>query len=251
MCAVLEISKRTYYKYRNAEDKDYYDYLIIKEIFDDSKCTYGYRKITEGLKIKYGVIFNHKKVQRIMNKYHLMPKYHKTLNKTKYIRIESNIMPNLLKRNFKAIKANQKWTTDITYLIHKDKRLYLSTILDLYDRKVVAYQISKFNDLNIVLNTLNEAIAKRKDVSGLILHSDQGFQYTSYEYKAICRSNNIQISMSRKGTPIDDSPMESFHGILKKETLYNNEISSIQEYQALVEDWIIFYNTSRIKSKKI
>ena len=125
----------------------------------------------------------------------------------------------------------------------------MSTILDLYDRKVVAYQISKFNNLNIVLDTLNEAIAKRKDVSGLILHSDQGFQYTSYEYKAICNSNNIQISMSRKGTPIDDSPMESFHGILKKETLYNNEISSIQEYQLLVEDWILFYNTSRIKSK--
>ena len=154
MCAVLEISKRTYYKYRNSEDKDYYDYLIIKEIFDDSKGTYGYRRITEGLKIKYGVIFNHKKVQRIMNKYNLMPKYHKKLNKTKYIRIESNVMPNLLKRNFKATKPNQKWTTDITYLIYKDKRLYLSTILDLYDRKVVAYQISKFNDLNIVLNTL-------------------------------------------------------------------------------------------------
>ena len=234
MCAVLEISKRTYYKYRNADDPDYLDYTMIKKVFDDSKGTYGYRRITEGLKIEYGVIYNHKK-----------------LNKTKYIRIESNVMPNLLKRNFKATKPNQKWTTDITYLIYKDKRLYLSTILDLYDRKVVAYQISKFNDLNIVLNTLNEAIAKRKDVSGLILHSDQGYQYTSYEYKAVCSSNNIQISMSRKGTPIDDSPMESFHGILKKETLYNNEISSIQEYQALVEDWIIFYNTSRIKSKKI
>ena len=251
MCAVLEISKRTYYKYRNTDDPDYLDYLMIKNVFNKSKGTYGYRRITEGLKIKYGVIFNHKKVQRIMNKYNLMPKYHKKLNKTKYIRIESNVMPNLLKRNFKATKPNQKWTTDITYLIYKDKRLYLSTILDLYDRKVVAYQISKFNDLNIVLNTLNEAIAKRKDVSGLILHSDQGYQYTSYEYKAVCSSNNIQISMSRKGTPIDDSPMESFHGILKKETLYNNEISSIQEYQALVEDWIIFYNTSRIKSKKI
>ena len=251
MCAVLEISKRTYYKYRNAEDRDYYDYLIIKEIFDDSKGTYGYRRITEGLKIKYGVIFNHKKVARIMNKYHLMPKYHKKLNKTRYKRIEANVMPNLLKRNFNATKQNQKWTTDITYLIYKDKRLYLSTILDLYDRKVVSYQISKYNDVNIVINTLNEAIAKRKDVSGLILHSDQGYQYTSYEYKAICNSNNIQISMSRKGTPIDDSPMESFHGILKKETLYNNEISSIQEYQALVEDWILFYNTSRIKSKKI
>ena len=178
-----------------------------------------------------------------------MPKYHKKLNKTIHKRIESNVMPNLLKRDFKATKPNQKWTTDITYLIYKDKRLYLSTILDLYDRKVVAYQISKCNNLNIVLDTLNEAIAKRKDVSGLILHSDQGFQYTSYEYKAICNSNNIQISMSRKGTPIDDSPMESFHGILKKETLYNIEISSIQEYQLLVEDWILFYNTSRIKSK--
>ena len=90
MCAVLNISPKTYYKYRNKEDPDYYDYLIIKEIFDDSKGTYGYRRITEGLKIKYGVIFNHKKIQRIMNKYHLMPKYHKKLNKTKYKRIESN-----------------------------------------------------------------------------------------------------------------------------------------------------------------
>lgn len=251
MCAVLEISKRTYYKYRNVEDKDYYDYLIIKEIFDDSKGTYGYRRITEGLKIKYGVIFNHKKVKRIMKKYNIIPAYHKKLNKIKYKRIESNVMPNLLNRKFNSLSQNQKWTTDITYLIYKDKKLYLSTILDLYDRKVIAYKISKFNDLNIVLNTLNEAIAKRKDVSRLILHSDQGYQYTSYEYKAICNSNNIQISMSRKGTPIDDSPMESFHGILKKETLYNNNISSIQEYQALVEDWILFYNTSRIKSKKI
>ena len=145
MCEVLDISKRTYYKYRAAEDKDYYDYLLIKEIFDESKGTYGYRRICEGLLIKYGVIFNHKKVQRIMNKYHLMPKYHKKLNKTKYIRIESNVMPNLLKRNFKVTRPNQKWTTDITYLIYKEKRLYLSTILDLYDKKVVAYQISKFN----------------------------------------------------------------------------------------------------------
>ena len=249
MCAVLEISKRTYYKYRNAEDKDYYDYLIIKEIFDDSKGTYGYRRITEGLKIKYGVIFNHKKVQRIMNKYNLIPNYHKKLSKTKYRRIEKNVTTNLIKRNFYADKPNKKWVTDITYLIYKDKKLYLSTILDLYDRKVVSYKISKFNDINLVISTLNEAIAKRKDVSGLILHSDQGYQYTSYEYKAVCSSNNIQISMSRKGTPIDDSPIESFHGILKKETLYNNEISSIQEYQILVEDWIIFYNTTRIKSK--
>jgi transposase InsO family protein len=193
---------------------------------------------------------NHKKVQRIMKKYDLRPKYTRKVKNQAYKRIEENVKPNIVNRHFNTNAPNKIWTTDITYLILNGKRAYLSTILDLYDRKVVAYQISKFNDINIVINTLNEAIAKRKDVSGIILHSDQGFQYTSYEYKAICKSNNIQISMSRKGTPIDDSPMESFHGILKKETLYNNEISSIQEYQALVEDWILFYNTSRIKSKK-
>lgn len=250
MCAVLEISKRTYYKYRKSDDPDYLDYLMIKNVFNKSKGTYGYRRITEGLKIEYGVIFNHKKVARIMRKYCLKPEYIKRSRPSNYKRIEENVKPNILKRNFKADKPNQKWTTDITYLIFQNKRLYLSTILDLYDRKVVAYKISKFNNIRLVIDTVNEAINKRKDVHGLILHSDQGFQYTSFEYKSICKSNGITISMSRKGNPIDDSPMESWHGILKKETLHNNNISSLQEYQKLVEDWILFYNTTRLKSKK-
>ena len=139
MCAVLEISKRTYYKYRNAEDKDYYDYLIIKEIFDDSKGTYGYRRITEGLRIEYGVIFNHKKVARIMKKYNIKPEYIRRIRPNiGYKRIEENVKPNLLKRNFKTNALNKVWDTDVKYLIFKGKRLYLSTIIDLYDRHVVS-----------------------------------------------------------------------------------------------------------------
>ena len=251
MLEVLEISRKTYYQYRNTEDKDYFDYVLIKEIFEESKNTYGYRRVCEGLMVKYGVTFNHKKVARIMRKYGLKPEYIKRI-KPNYSkkRIEENVKPNLLNRKFYTSKENQVWVTDITYLIFKDKRLYLSTILDLYDRKVIAYKISKFNNNELVMDTLNEAIAKRKNVYGTIIHSDQGFQYTSYEYKAICESNGIQISMSRKGTPIDDSPMESWHGILKKETLYNNDLKNINEYQALVEDWIEFYNTTRIKIRK-
>ena len=89
MCAVLNISPKTYYKYRNKEDPDYYDYLIIKEIFDDSKGTYGYRRIVEGLKIKYGVVMNGKKVLRIMKKYNLMAEYiRKSKKKNKNERIE-------------------------------------------------------------------------------------------------------------------------------------------------------------------
>ena len=106
-----------------------------------------------------------------MNKYHMMPKYHKKLNKTKYKRIESNVMPNLIKRNFKALKPNQKWTTDITYLIYNDKRLYLSTILDLYDRKVVAYKISKYNDVNIVIISSRQSRGKHIFSSSLVSKS--------------------------------------------------------------------------------
>ncbi len=186
MFEVLDTSKRTYYRYRNAEDKDYYDYLLIKEIFEESKFTYGYRRVCEGLKIKYGVILNHKKVARIMHKYNLKPEYIKNLRPNfTYKRIQENVKPNLIKRQFNVDIPNKVWTTDITYLIFNNKRLYLSTILDLYDRKVVAYKISKFNNIPLVTDTLNEAISKRKNVYGTIIHSDQGFQYTSYEYKAI------------------------------------------------------------------
>lgn len=118
MCAVLEISKRTYYKYRNSDDPDY---LMIKNVFKKSKGTYGYRRITEGLKIEYGVIFNHKKVARLMKKYYLKPEYIKRTKPSTYKRIEENVQPNILKRNFKADRPNQKWTTDITYLIFKNK----------------------------------------------------------------------------------------------------------------------------------
>ena len=250
MCAVLEISKRTYYKYRNSDDPDYLDYLMIKKVFDDSKGTYGYRRITEGLKIEYGVIFNHKKVIRIMRKYNIKPEYIRRIRPNiGYKRIEENIKTDLLKRNFETKALNKVWDTDVRYLIFKGKRLYLSTIIDLYDRHVVSYNISKFNDINLVMTTLNDAIKKEKDVHGLIIHSDQGFQYTSYQYKAVCESNGITISMARKGTPLDDAPIESWHALLKKETLYNNNITSLQEYQKLVEEWILFYNTKRIKSK--
>ncbi len=206
--------------------------------------------MSEGLKIKYGVIFNHKKVARIMKKYNLKPEYIRRIRPNLTAkRLEENVQPNLVKRQFKTKEFNQIWCTDITYLIWNNKRVYLSTIIDLCDRHVVSYCISKRNDIKIVIDTLNKALEKEKDVYGLILHSDQGFQYTSNEYKAICASKGIIISMSRKGTPIDDSPMESWHAILKKETLYNNNITSLEHYIQLVEEWIDFYNTKRLKNR--
>ena len=117
------------------------DNLLIKEIFDESKGTYGYRRIEEGLLQKWGLIMNHKKVYRIMKKYDLRPKYTRKIKNQAYKRIEENVKPNLVNRKFNTEAPNKIWTTDITYLILNGKRAYLSTILDLYDRKIVAYKI--------------------------------------------------------------------------------------------------------------
>ncbi len=102
LCAALAISRRTYYKYRSKEDPDYYEYLLIKGIFGESKGTYGCRRVSEGLKIKYGVIFNHKKVARVMKKYNLKPEYVKRIRPNMaWKRIEENVQPNLVKDSSK------------------------------------------------------------------------------------------------------------------------------------------------------
>lgn len=247
MYAVLRISKSNYHKYKDSVDLDYYDYLMIKKIFEDSKRTYGYRRITKALRELYGWVINHKKVARIMRKYSLIAEYIKrSKSKQKNNYSEEEARDDLLQRNF-----NQKgWVTDITYLtLEKNgKRAYLSTILDLETRDWVSYKISFRNDNKLVIDTLLEAIGKTKDPSGMVLHSDQGFQYLSTEYKILCESQGIVISHSRKGTPLDNAVIESFHSILKKETLYNNNITTIKEYVYLVHDWMIFYNTKRLRN---
>lgn len=247
MCEVLEISPKTYYKYRNVPDKDYGDYKLIRKIFNQSLRTYGYRRITEEIREKYGLVYNSKKVLRIMNKYGIVPLYIKNQQRNySKERTDKFVKPNLLQRDF-----NQKgWVTDVTYLDYVGKRSFLSTILDLQTRKIVSYQISERNDNKLVLDTLHKALKIIKDPSGLVLHSDQGYQYFSTEYQTVCASKGILISMSRKGTPLDNAVIESFHSILKKETLYNNDIKSHEEYIKLIKSWLRFYNTKRRKNKK-
>ena len=248
MCSVLNITRQNYYKYRNTIDKDYYDYLEIKRVFEEGDELYGAVRIKKALLRDTGWIVNLKKVRRIMKKYDIKVRYHKVFKKnTNKDRLEENVRPNLLKRNFYADKPNQKWSTDITYIIYNGKRAYLSSIMDLYSRDIIAYKISYKIDNKLVMDTLNEAIRKQKDVHGVILHSDQGFQYTSNEYKAICEANGIIISMSPKGSPVDNSPIESFHSNLKRETLRSYNITSLKQYVNLVKKWILFYNTSRIR----
>jgi transposase InsO family protein len=249
MCEVLEISTSTYYKYRNTIDPDYSDYIVIKQVFDDNFKSYGYRRITDELQDDYGMIINHKRVARIMRKFGIVAKYIENLVPSySKKRTEEEARDDLIQRNFEQ----RGWVTDIStlQLVRNGVKAYLSVILDLETRDWVSYKIAYTQENKLVMDTLNEAISKRKDLNGLVLHSDRGSQYLSTEYKIICESNGILISHSRVHNPKDNAVIESFFGIMKKETLYNNSITTLDEYIQLVRNWMIFYNTKRRRNKK-
>ncbi len=246
----MEIPKRTYYNNKDKKiDKDTKYYNLIKQKFEESKRTYGYRRITKALNME-GKKVSENKVRRIMRKFNIMPTYAKKFQyRRKFKRDEYFVAPNLVKRQFAVDKPNKIWVTDVTYLVFNGKIEYLSTILDLYDRSVVSYKIHKFNSVELAIDTLRYATLMRPGVKNVIIHSDQGVQYTSKEYLQFCSSIGFQNSMSRKGNPLDNAVIENWHSLLKKEVLYNNEIHSLEEYKALVFDWIWFYMHDRLNGR--
>ena len=157
--------------------------------------------------------------------------------------------PNLLNRDFKAEKPNQKWVTDISYIKTGQGTLYLSVIRDLFDNSIVAYKTGTEQNINLVLSTIREAKKKEKVTAELQLHSDQGFQYTSHQYFKLTKSYNITPSMSRKGNPYDNTLAENFFSILKTECIYRIKLESYEEDRLLIGEYIHFYNNKRIQLK--
>lgn len=160
----------------------------------------------------------------------------------------SIIFPNRLKRNFKAAGPNQKMVTDITYVSVGEEFYYLSVIQDLFNNEIVSWELPKRNDLELVLDTV-EKWTKKKDVAEAVLHSDQGFQYTSKLYSSRLKKNGIKGSHSRKGNCLDNACVESFFSHLKTEKLYINKCKSEKELEQALEDYIYHYNYKRRQKK--
>ena len=253
MTALLEVAqlpRSTYYYYINKAKKPD-KYAKIKEeiiqIYRENQGRYGYRRITLELHNRNYRI-NHKTVQRLMKILHLkcmvrIKKYHSYKGQI------GKIAPNLIKRNFKADKPNQKWTTDITEFSLFGTKLYLSPILDMYNGEIVSYNISEHPVLNQVLDMVDKAFLKIPDNTNLIFHSDQGWQYQHQQYQNRLHKKGIRQSMSRKGNCLDNSIMENFFGLLKSELLYLQEFRSMEEFRIELERYIDYYNNKRIKSK--
>ncbi len=161
------------------------------------------------------------------------------------------VAPNLLQREFYAIKPNQKWVTDITYIQYGPNTLYLSTIMDLFNNQIVAYKIYTHQQIPLVVDTLNEALQKRGNPKGVIIHSDQGTVYTSYAYQNLIKEKNLVSSMSRRGNCWDNAVIESFHSNLKSEEFQYVKFNSLslEEVKERVDEFMRYYNEERIQEK--
>ena len=159
------------------------------------------------------------------------------------------VAPNVINRNFKASKPNEKWTTDITEISVTGEKIYLSPILDMYNSEVISYVISHRPVLKQVIDMLDAAFEKIDDGNKLIIHSDQGWQYQNKRYQEKLCIKGVAQSMSRKGNCLDNSIMENFFGILKTELIYCNKFKSTEELIEEIHKYIRYYNNERIKIK--
>ena len=249
MCRFFDVSRSGYYGYMSRMDVPSKDLPLaekIKECQDKYGKTYGYRRVHIWLE-RQGIHHDPKTILRVMQKYNLLS----VVRRKKYRNYGEYLhrYPNLLNRDFKAEKPNQKWVTDISYIKTKQGVLYLSVIRDLFDNSIVAYKTGTEQNINLVLSTIREAKKKEKVTAELQLHSDQGFQYTSHQYFKLTKSYNITPSMSRKGNPYDNALAENFFSILKTECIYRVNLQTYEEARLLINEYMYFYNNERIQLK--
>ena len=252
MCEFFEVSRSGYYAFVHhlgRPEKDAALAEIIAQQQERSFGTYGYRRMWLWLKSQ-NIYCNSKTVLRIMNKYDLLSEIRRR-RKWQQLGQQIHKYKNLLNRDFHADRPNSKWVTDISYIQTKQGVLYLSMIRDLYDNSIVAYKTGTQQTVNLVLDTIRQAIRreKKKVAAELQLHSDQGFQYTSQAYFNLTQAYGITPSMSRKGNPYDNAMAENFFSILKTECIYRHKPTTFSEANEMIDRYIHFYNHERIQSK--
>jgi Transposase and inactivated derivatives len=247
------IPRSSYYKWLNRQEsvaESENEMLISKiiELYEEVNGIYGYRRITMNLNRRLGKLYNHKRIYRLMRLSGLQSVIRR--KRKRYIKsTPQHVAENILNREFIADRPNEKWVTDVTeFKYGNSKKAYLSAILDLYDKSIVAYVLGHSNNNNLVFKTLDLALEASQGASPMI-HSDRGFQYTSIGFKQRLNTAGMTQSMSRVGRCIDNGPMEAFWGILKCEKYYLHKYYTYEDLSNAVDEYISFYNTKRLQEK--
>lgn len=252
---ISKINKSSYYKWLSLEKErairqENENKIIeaIKNLYEKHKGRLGVERMTNALKIEKGIYCNHKKIYRIMkeNNYLSVVKRKKTFKKSG----KPHPKRNVLKRNFETSCPYDKMATDVTEISMFGKKIYISPVKDLHTNMIESNEIGNHATLTMALKMI-EKIKDKSIAEGTIFHSDQGSIYNSLKFQKELEKNNFIQSMSRKGTPIDNSPMESFFSTLKSEVIYNPLIK-IENYEDLVreiKEYFEYYNNERIQKK--
>ena len=236
-----------YYHLRRMKSEDKYAMAkgLIRAIFHEHKGRYGYRRVTAEMRNR-GFVINHKTVRRLMGEMCLKCRIRKVRYRS-YKGVTGMIAPNVIARDFAAEAPNRKWATDVTQIKIGSVKLYLSPILDMYNGEVISYNVSRSPNLEQVCDMLDKAFDKFDNLDGLILHSDQGWQYQHLDYRQRLTKRNVIQSMSRKGNCLDNAMAENFFGIMKSELLYAENFESPEAFIKALDEYIYYYNNKRIK----
>jgi len=249
LCDILGLNRSSYYKWlhRDQSEQETKDRELIERIgiiYQESNGIFGYRRIQLNLRRRYNLHCNKKRVHRIMRAIGMKSVIRR--KRPNYIRSTPEITAeNILNRNFVAEKLNEKWLTDVTeFKVGDGSKAYLSAILDLKDKSIVAYQIGRSNNNVLAFNTFDAAVEKYPEAKP-VFHSDRGFQYTSKVFKTKLDAQGMTQSMSRVGRCIDNGPMEAFWGTLKAEMYYLNRFPNYDSLKTAIDNYIFFYNYNR------
>lgn len=247
MLQLSGLARSTFYYYLKHQNTDKYERekREIFDIFNTNKGRYGYRRVLTVLRDR-GYCVNHKTVLKLMNSLGLKGKQRKNDKYHSYKGEVGKVADNLLKRNFRAATPFEKLTTDVTQFNVCNKKVYLSPVMDLFNREIVAYSISLSPNLEQIREMLNGLFEKLPSGATPLFHSDQGWQYQHAEYQRLLSEHNITQSMSRKGNCMDNGVMENFFGRLKVEMFYGEKFESVNAFIAEIKRYIHYYNNERI-----
>jgi transposase InsO family protein len=230
------------------KERDFEDLEVLRKYHEKGKHKDGIRQLEMILSRDEGLIMNHKKIARLKSKYKLVTKI-RVKNKYRYFakkKHEHESCPNLLERNFKDLRADQVYSTDITTLKFNGKKAYFAAVKDLETREIVGSSVSSRIDIQLTNTAIKRALNRLspEQKNGLMVHSDQGFHFTHISFRSLLNENGVLQSMSRKGNCLDNAPIESFFGLIK-DHLDLKECRSIEDVEKEVTRAVNYYNCDR------
>lgn len=250
MCRILKVHHSGFYAwlkepFSNKAKDDNRLTVLLKQAWLESGCVYGYRKLHDDLR-SLGERCSPNKIARLTSLAGIKAQIGYKRKAGFYGGKPAVVAPNHLARAFKTERPDQAWVTDITYIRTHEGWLYLAVIIDLYSRRIIGWSMQSRMQVDLVLSALLMAVWRRKPISKVIIHSDQGSQFTSHEWQKFLKSNNLEASMSRRGNCYDNAVAESFFQLLKRERIRRKTYATRKEARQDVFDYIeFFYNPKR------